>query len=67
MRFEDFQNGHCGCHLGYWNRAILAILNLYVALISPIGLIQFTVWEEMSYEEFKAAVAAILDIGMEQF
>ena len=34
--FEEFQDGHHGSHLGYWNGMILAILNLYVALIPPI-------------------------------
>ena len=36
MRFEDIQDGHLGGHLRYWNRTILAILNLYVALMPPI-------------------------------
>ena len=36
MSFEEFQYGcHCG-HLGYQNGTILAILNLYVALMPPI-------------------------------
>ena len=34
--FEDFQDGHSGGHLEYWNKAILAILNLYVALMPQI-------------------------------
>ena len=34
--FQDFQDGHSGGHLGYWNRLILAILNLYVAPMPPI-------------------------------
>ena len=29
--FEDFHNGCHGCHLGYQNRTILAILNLHAA------------------------------------
>ena len=29
--FEDFQDGHCGDHLGYRNGTILTILNLYNA------------------------------------
>ena len=33
---EDFQDGHHGGHLGYQNGMILAILNLYVALMPPI-------------------------------
>ena len=34
--FEDFQAGHHGGALGYWNETILAILNLYTALMPPI-------------------------------
>ena len=33
MSFEEFQDGG---HLGYRNRTILAILNFYVASMSPI-------------------------------
>ena len=36
MWFEDFQDGYHGSHVGYWNRTILAILNLYVAPKPPI-------------------------------
>ena len=36
--FEDFQDGRCGSHPGYPNGRILAILNLYVALMPPIKL-----------------------------
>ena len=32
MSFEEFQDGH----LGYRNGMILAILNLYVALMPPV-------------------------------
>ena len=35
MLFEEF-DGHHGSHLGQWNGMILAILNLYVALMPPI-------------------------------
>ena len=31
MLFEEFQDDHHGSQLGYWNRMILAILNLHVA------------------------------------
>ena len=31
MSFEEFQDGHHGGHLGYWNIMILAIMNLPVA------------------------------------
>ena len=36
MLFEDFQDDRHGCHLGYRNRTILAILNLHVATIPTI-------------------------------
>ena len=36
MSFEEFQDGHHGGHLGYGNRMILAILNLYVAPMPSI-------------------------------
>ena len=36
MSFEEFQDSHPGSHLGYPNRIILAILNLYAALMPPI-------------------------------
>ena len=35
MSFEDLQNHQHGCHLGDWNRMILAIVNLHVALMLP--------------------------------
>ena len=31
MSFEEFQNGGHDGHLGYWNKTILAILDLHVA------------------------------------
>ena len=34
--FEEFQDGHHSGHLGYQNRTILAILNLYNAPMPPI-------------------------------
>ena len=34
--FEEFQDSRHDGHLGYWNRMILAILNLYAALMLPI-------------------------------
>ena len=36
MMFEEFQEGHHGSHLGYWNGRILAILNLCVTVMPPI-------------------------------
>ena len=35
MSFEEFQYGRHGGHLGYWNKTILAILNLHVATMPP--------------------------------
>ena len=53
MLFEESRDGRYGHHLGYRNRTILATLNLYVALMPPIGSIWLMVWEEMSFEEFQ--------------
>ena len=36
MSVEEFQDGHHGGHLGYWNRTILAILNHRVTVTPPI-------------------------------
>ena len=36
MWFEEFQDGRHGGHLGYWNRTILAILNLHNTPIPPL-------------------------------
>ena len=36
MSSEEFQDGRHHGHLGCWNGTILAILNLYVALMPPI-------------------------------
>ena len=40
---------------------VLAILNLYVVLMLPssFGSIQLTVWEEMSFKNFKMAAMAV--------
>ena len=38
MLFEEFQDGHHGGNLGYWNGMILAMFNLYV---TPMPLINF--------------------------
>ena len=35
MSFAEFQDGRHGGHLGYQNRMILAILNLYITLMPP--------------------------------
>ena len=36
MLFEEFKDGCCGGRLGYWNRTIVAILNLCITVIPPI-------------------------------
>ena len=36
MLFEEFQDGSYGCHLGYQNGTMLAILDLYNAPMPPI-------------------------------
>ena len=36
MSFEEFQDGRHGCHLGYRNGMILAILNLCDTVMPPI-------------------------------
>ena len=67
--FEDFQDGHHD-HLGYQNGTILALLNMCVAPIPPIKfLLNMTGFgRRCRLENFKmAAMAAILDIGKEQF
>ena len=35
LTFQDFQTGHHGGHLGYWNKTNLAILNLHVTPMPP--------------------------------
>ena len=35
MPFKDFQHGLHGDHLEYWNKTILAVLNLHVAPMPP--------------------------------
>ena len=66
MSYEEFQDGHRGGHLGYWNETILAILNLCVTVMISIKF-----W--LNPTQFgrkcrlKNFMAAILDIGKEQF
>ena len=70
MSFEEFQEGGPGSHFGYRNRMILAILNLCVTVMPPIKfqLNQTEFGRRCRLKNFKtAAVAAILDIGMERF
>ena len=73
MSLEEFQDGCRGCHLGYRNGTIIAILNLYVTLMLPnkFGLnpaYGLGGWEDMSFEEFQdGRMVAILDIRTERF
>ena len=69
MFFEDFQDG---CHFGYRNGTILAILNFYVTPMPPIKYQLSQTWGLEGYviilKYFKlATMVAILDIGMERF
>ena len=61
LKYFKMAHGPCGGHLGHCTCTILAVLNLYVAP-SSLSSIQFTVWEERSFEDF---MAAILDAKME--
>ena len=65
--FEEFQDGHQGGHLGYWNGMILAlaILNFCVTVMPPI----ISAQSELGFrrrcclKNFKmAGLAAVLDI-----
>ena len=65
VRFEDFQDEHCGSHLGYWNKKGLAILNIYVTLMPPIKFQLNPIYYlgDAFLKNFKmAAVVAILEI-----
>ena len=54
MSFEEFQVGCHGGHLGYRNRTMLAILNLYSFRCLPLSFcsIWLMIWE-MSFEDFQ--------------
>ena len=71
MSFEEFQNGHRGGHLGYWNGTILAFLNLCVsdAFHQVLAQPNLQFGRKCRLKNFKmaTAMAAILDIGTEQF
>ena len=69
MSFEEFQDDCHGRHLGYRNGTILAILNLYVSMMSPIKfqLIRTGFWRRCLKNFKMATMAAILDIGTEWF
>ena len=69
MSFEEFQDGRHGGHLGYRNGTILAILNPYVIVMPPIRFqLNPTYGRRCRLKNFKMAnMAAILDIGTEQF
>ena len=55
MLFEEFQDCHHGCHLGYWNWTIQQfwISMSLSCLPSNFSSTWRTVWEEMWYEEFQ--------------
>ena len=70
MSFQDFQAGHHGGHLGYWNKTNLEImiLNLHVTPMPPtmFGLNLTSFDSRCGLKVFKmATVAAILDIRKE--
>ena len=69
LTFEEFQDGRHGGHLGYRNGTILAILNFCVTVMPPIKFqLNRTGFRRICLMNFKmAALAASLDIGMEQF
>ena len=70
MSFEEFQDSCYGGYLGYRNEMILAILNLYVALMPPIKFwLNLTRFGRCGLKNFKMAATygAILDIGSERF
>ena len=71
MSFEEFQDSCHGSHLGYRNRTILAILNLYVTFNASHQVsAQSDLWSgrRCCLKNFKmAAMVATLDIGMERF
>ena len=53
MSFEEFQDGCCGGHLGYWNETILAILNLCVTAMPPIKFwlnLTYGLWGEVVWK-----------------
>ena len=55
MLFEEFQDCHHGCYLGYWNWMIQQFwisISLW-CLPSSFGSTWLTVWEEMWFEEFQ--------------
>ena len=55
MRFEDFQDGCHGGHLGYQNRTILTVLNLHAAPMpsTEFPSIRFTVREQITIKDFQ--------------
>ena len=71
MSFEEFQYGCHGCHLGYQNGTILAILNLYVAPMPPHQVLaqsDLRFGRRCRLKNSKiVAMAAILDIRTKQF
>ena len=68
--FEEFQDGHNGSHLGYRKGTILAILNLYVAPMSPIKFLldpTFSLGRDVIWRISRWLPGSILDIWTEQF
>ena len=55
MLFEDFQDGHHGCHLGHQNGKSLVVLNFHVTPMPPTKFqLKLTiVWEQMWSEGFQ--------------
>ena len=68
MSFQNFQAGPHGGHLGYWNGTNLEILNLHVTQVLKVCAQSNLLFGSRRLKIFRTTtVAAILDIGMEQF
>ena len=62
MSFAEFQDGGQGSHLGYWNGTISAVLNLYVAQMSPIKFWLNLTWlGRCRLKNFKMIAVAVLE------
>ena len=64
LTIVNLQDGCCGGHRGYYNKIVLAILNLHVAPMPPtkfwfqclplsFGSICITIWEQIRFEDFQ--------------
>ena len=63
MSLEEYRDGPHGGHLGYWNRMILVILNLYVNASHQVSAQSNSWFGRCRLMTFKmATMAAILDI-----